>query len=263
MIGFSPPGFCASVRRRVIPRNRPSRPLLPRVLFKAMCFITVVVRPNNTSNEWQIHNCKISIFFHLFFLFLFFLLSQMPFMSTAQRFSLLNISLRNNTFCFWDQLVGGWPLFSPPGASIRHAGPGPEPKPGREPEPRRWHTDRRSDPLAGPRFCPGHRLPVQDTGQIEGHTEGERCVKVRHDSVARAAFLFWHLMRERRRRRGQEGGEAGQGQSWGDEEKTGVRKSEEEWEMTCIHGRPTLARTLSVWSTKCFDMWSVFQAPAA
>lgn len=103
-------------------------------------------------------------------------------------------------------------FFSPPGASIRRAGPGPEPKPGREPEPRRWHTDRQSDPLAGPGFCPGHRLVVQDTGQIEGHTEGERCVKVRHDSVTRAAFLFWHLMRERRRGR-QEGGEAGQGQS--------------------------------------------------
>lgn len=114
----------------------------------------------------------------------------MPFRSTAQRFSLLNISLRNNTFCFWDQLVGGWPLFSPPGAPIRHAGPGPEPKPGREPEPRRWHTDRQSDPLAGPGFRPGHRLLVQDTRQIERHTGGEeRRVKVRHDSVARAAFL--------------------------------------------------------------------------
>lgn len=40
---------------------------------------------------------------------------------------------------------------------------------------------------------------VQETGQIEGHTEGERRVKVRHDSVPRAAFLFWHLMREGRR----------------------------------------------------------------
>lgn len=86
-------------------------------------------------------------------------------MSTAQRFSLLNISLRNNTFCFWDQLVGGWPLFSPPGASIRHAEPGPEPKPGREAEPRRWHTDRQSDPLAGPGVCLSHRLLVQDTSQ--------------------------------------------------------------------------------------------------
>lgn len=32
----------------------------------------------------------------------------------------------------------------------------------------------------------------------EGHTEEERSVKVRHDSVTRAAFLFWHLMREQR-----------------------------------------------------------------
>lgn len=144
----------------------------------------------------------------------------MPFMSTAQRFSLLNISLVNDTFCFWDQLVGGWPLFSPPGTSIRHAGPGPEPKPSQEPEPRRWHTDRQSDPLTGPGFFPGRRhhclLLVQETGQIEEHTEGER-VKVRHDSVTHAAFLFWHLIREGRR-----GGEAAQGKSRG-EEKRGVR----------------------------------------
>lgn len=44
-----------------------------RSFFKAMCFITVVVRPNNTSNEQQIHNCKISIFY-ISFLFLFFFL---------------------------------------------------------------------------------------------------------------------------------------------------------------------------------------------
>lgn len=152
-------------------------------------------------------NNKFTIVKFFFFFFFFFLHSQMPFMSTAQRLSLLNISLRNNTFCFWDQLVGGWPLFSPPGASIRHAGPGPEPKPGREPEPRHWHTDRRSDPLAG-------TCPVQDTGQIEGHTEGERRVKVRHDSVTRAAFWFWPLMRERSRARweGEEGGRHRTGQ---------------------------------------------------
>lgn len=151
----------------------------------------------------------------------------MPFRSTAQRFSLLNISLRNNTFCFWDQLVGGWPLFSPPGAPIRHAGPGPEPKPGREPEPRRWHTDRQSDPLAGPGFRPGHRLLVQDTRQIERHTGGEeRRVKVRHDSVARAAFLVLAFDEgkekqalggrwgRRRRRRKQESRSRGKSQKW-------------------------------------------------
>lgn len=69
----------------------------------------------------------------------------------------------------------GWMTsFSPPGASIRHAGPGPEPEPGQEAVPRRWHTDKRSDPLAGLGFCPGHRFLVQDAGQIEGYTEGER-----------------------------------------------------------------------------------------
>ncbi len=137
----------------------------PQVLFKATCFITVEVRLNNTSNEQQIHNSQILIFSASFFLFVFFFFffHKMPFMSTAQRLSLLNISLRNKTFCFWDQLVGGWPLFSPPGASIGHAGPGPVPKRGQEPEPRRWRTDRQSDPLAGPGFCPGHRLLVQDT----------------------------------------------------------------------------------------------------
>lgn len=45
---------------------------------------------------------------------------------------------------------------------------------------------------------------VQDTVQIEGHTQGERCVKVRHDSVTRAAFLFWHLLRERKGGNGRE-----------------------------------------------------------
>lgn len=80
-----------------------------------MCFITVLFHPCNTSNEQQIHKCKISVFSTFcFFSFLFFFhLSKMAFMSTAQRFSLLNISLINNTFCFWDQLVGGWPLFFP------------------------------------------------------------------------------------------------------------------------------------------------------
>lgn len=98
-------------------------------------------------------------------------------------------------------------FFSPPGTSIRHAGPGPEPKSGREAEPRRWHSDKRSDPLAGPWFRPGHRLLVQGTGQREreGHTEGERCVKVRHDSVTPAAFFFWHLMRARSSRGGRWG----------------------------------------------------------
>ena len=153
----------------------------------------------------------------------------MPFRSTAQRFSLLNISLRNNTFCFWDQLVGGWPLFSPPGAPIRHAGPGPEPKPGREPEPRRWHTDRQSDPLAGPGFRPGHRLLVQDTRQIERHMGGgERRVKVSHDSVARAAFLFWHLMRGRRNRRREEG----EGRTRRRKQESQSRSKSQKWHVT-------------------------------
>lgn len=152
----------------------------------------------------------------------------MPLTSSVQR-SILFISLRNNTFCFWDQLVGGWPLFSPPGASIRHAGPGPEPTPGQKAEPRRWHTDRLSDPPVGLAFCPGHRRLFQDTGQIDGGTEGERGAKVRHDSDTRAALLFWHLKGERREKRG----ETWQGQSWAEEEKTRVRKSE--WEITCIH----------------------------
>lgn len=176
----------------------------------------------------------------------------MPFMSTAQRFSLLNISLRNNTFCFWDQLVGGWPLFSSPGTSIRHAGPGPEPKPGWEAEPRRWHTDRQSDPLAGPGFCPSHRLLVQDTGQIKGHTEGERRVKVRHDSDTRAAFLFWYLIRERRRRQARQARVRGEERS----QKVGVRVRNYMYPWQTRFG-------MSFWSTKCFDMWSIFQAPAA
>lgn len=86
--------------------------------------------------------------------------------------------------------------FPPPGTSIRHVEPGPEPKPGREAEPRCWHTDRRSDPLAGPGVCWGHHLSVQDTEQIEGHTDGERCVKVRYDSDTCASLLFWHSIRE-------------------------------------------------------------------
>lgn len=101
----------------------------------------------------------------------------MPSMSTVQRISLLNISHRNNTFCIWDQLVGGWPLFSPPGASIRHAGPGPEPKPGWEAEPRHWHRDKKSDPLPGP----WHHLLVGDTGQIERDTQREREIRKRLD----------------------------------------------------------------------------------
>lgn len=77
--------------------------------------------------------------------------------------------------------------FSSPGTSIRHAGPGPEPKPGWEAVPRHWHTDKQSDPLAGLGFRPGHRLLVPDTAQIQGHAEGERRAKVRHDSEARVA----------------------------------------------------------------------------
>lgn len=140
----------------------------------------------------------------------------MPFMPTVRGFRLLNISLRNNTFCVWDQLVGGWPLFSPPGTSIRHAGPGPEPKPDWGAEPRRWHRDRKSDP------GPGHCSLVRGTGQIEGHTEGES-VKVRHDSDTHAASLFWHLIRQRRR---QEGGETLQGQTWKEERQQSESQSE-------------------------------------
>lgn len=40
--------------------------------------------------------------------------------------------------------------------------------------------------------------------RIEGYTEGDRRAKVRHDLVTHAAFLFWHLMRERRTRAGSE-----------------------------------------------------------
>lgn len=72
MISVGPPGFCVSVRGRLIPRNWPSRPLLTQVLFKATCFITVEVRLNNTSNEQQIHNCQILIFSTSFFFFVFF-----------------------------------------------------------------------------------------------------------------------------------------------------------------------------------------------
>lgn len=65
---FSPPVFffflcVSSSRGRVVPREWPSGPLIQRVLCKAMCSITVVVCPNNTSNEQQIHSCKISVIF--------------------------------------------------------------------------------------------------------------------------------------------------------------------------------------------------------
>lgn len=33
--------------------------------------------------------------------------------------------------------------------------------------------------------------------------------------------------------------------------------SQIEWEITCIHNRPGLAWTSSIWSTKCFDIWSI------
>lgn len=133
----------------------------------------------------------------------------MPFMYTVQRPSAFLISVSEITpSAFGISLWVDDLFFSPPGTSIRHAGPGPEPKPDWEAEPRRWHRDKESDPLPGS----GHRLLVQDTGQREreGHTEGERCVKVRHDSDTRAVFLSWHLIRTGRR---QEGGETGQGQS--------------------------------------------------
>lgn len=172
MISFSPPGLCVLVWERVLPGEWP---LLPRELFKKPR------APSKSCSDLTIHqmNNKLTIAKFQYFHFLFFFLRfhKCHFTSTAERSSLLHLSLPNNTFCFWDQLVGGWPLFSPPGASTRHAGPGPEPRPGREPAPRRWHTDRQSGPLAGHGFCPGQLHLDQDTEQIGTHTQRERDVK--------------------------------------------------------------------------------------
>lgn len=62
--------FVSQSEGESFPVNSLHGPLLPRVLFKAMCFITVVVRPNDTSNEQQIHTCKTSIFSSSFCFFL-------------------------------------------------------------------------------------------------------------------------------------------------------------------------------------------------
>lgn len=182
MITFSPRILCLSQRESRSQRMAfLASPM--KVLFKAIYSITVVVRPHNTSNEQQIHISTFSTsLLLLFFLFHKHHLCQLP-RDSAFLISVSEITPSAFGISLWvDDL-----FFSPPGASIRHAGPGPEPKPGREAEPRRWHTDRQSDLLVGRELCPGHHHLVQDTGQIEEHTEGERCVKVRHDSDTHAA----------------------------------------------------------------------------
>lgn len=131
-----------------------------------------MVRPNKTPNEQQIHSCKnVNMYFSPPFCFFL----NAIYVKYPEVGSVFFISHRNNTFCFWDQLVGGWPLFfsfSLSYTSIRHAGPGPEPTPGWEAQPRHWHAGRPIDPLAGVECC--HRLWVQDTGGTEGHIEGEK-----------------------------------------------------------------------------------------
>lgn len=69
--------------------------------------------------------------------------------------------------------VRGWmtSFFSPPGTSTRHAGPGSEPEPGLEAEPRCWHRDKESDSL----LRLGHHLLVQDTAKKAGHRGRETC----------------------------------------------------------------------------------------
>lgn len=166
--------------------------LFPTVdLHRAKRCITVL--PNNIPNKQQIRQTGI---FHIFFLpppvwvffffsFCFFLHSQMSFMS--QRFSLLNISLVNNTNIPQSPTLAH--SSSPPGTSTRRAEPGAELTPGFQPGPRGWHSDSRSDLPTDPWSRPGHFLLVQDTVRTKGHRQRKRKrgVKVR---CLEATFLF-------------------------------------------------------------------------
>lgn len=151
--------FCVSVRRQsCFPEN--GRHGLPyQGSFVQPCAPSQLrSAPNNTSNEQHIHSCKISIIstslapsFSLF---------HKCHSCQLSRDSAFLISVSETTpSAFGISLWVDDLFFSPTGASIRHAEPGPEPKRGWEVEPRRWHRDRESDPLPGP----GHCLLVQDT----------------------------------------------------------------------------------------------------
>lgn len=111
VISFGPPGFLCLILRESRSQT---------TYFMAFPIKGPFLKPCASSQSWsaltihQMNNKFTSVkflyfppsFFFLFFFFLL-LLSQTPFMSTGQRFGLPNISLINNTFCFWDQLVGG------------------------------------------------------------------------------------------------------------------------------------------------------------
>lgn len=114
-----------------------------------------------------------------------------------------------------------------------------------------WSSDR---PWVLP-WCSGSGNWADRGIRKERGRERGRQVKVRHDSVPRAAFMFWHLMRRGRRH---EEGETGQGARRG-EERRGSQKVRVRVRRDMYPWQTLLAPPFCVSSTKCLICETYFK----